>query len=124
MFNISLTNSAKDQVDKICKENNKDAVYLSIKGGGCAGFEYHWDLKNTDELEKNDHIISTGKNNLAIAGNSLMFLMGCEIDYVAQMFGSMFEINNPNAKGACGCGVSIDFDPSLLEKSVNYVELK
>ena len=39
-----------------------------------------------------------------------MFLVGTEIDYVSQIFGSNFEIRNPNAKSSCGCGVSVNFD--------------
>lgn len=124
MFKVDLTEAAKEQVNKICLENAKDCVYLSMTGGGCAGFEYDWGLKDRTELTKTDHIIETGTGCLAIAGNSIMFLMGSQIDYVSQMFGSMFEIKNPNAQSACGCGISINFDDSIIEKAANYVELK
>ena len=42
--------------------------------------------------------------------SSVMFLFGTEIDYVNEVFGSQFQINNPNTKSACGCGESIQFD--------------
>ena len=91
MFKVDLTESARKQINKICLENAKECVYLSMKGGGCAGFEYDWGLKNRNELIKTDHIIETEDGCLAIAGNSIMFLIGSKIDYVSKMFGSMLS---------------------------------
>jgi iron-sulfur cluster assembly protein len=39
-----------------------------------------------------------------------MYILGTELDYVHEVFGSQFQINNPNAKSACGCGESISFE--------------
>jgi hypothetical protein len=35
----------------------------------------------------------------------------------------MFEVNNPNAQSACGCGVSINFD-KMFDKDIEILELK
>jgi Fe-S cluster assembly iron-binding protein IscA len=43
-----------------------------------------------------------------------MFLIGTEINYKKDLMGSMFEVNNPNAQSACGCGVSVNFDMDKL----------
>lgn len=37
---------------------------------------------------------------------SLEFMGGAEIDYVDDLIGQSFEIRNPNAVAACGCGTS------------------
>ena len=37
---------------------------------------------------------------------SLGFLTGSEIDFVDDLIGSSFRINNPQATAACGCGTS------------------
>jgi len=43
-----------------------------------------------------------------------MFLVGTEINYKKDIMGSMFEIINPNAQSACGCGISVNFDMNKL----------
>ena len=111
---LTLTDAAKTQIDTICKENEVYAVTLNMKGGGCAGFEYKWDFATENDFEQGDELIETGSGRLLIGGPSLMFLFGTEIDYVSQIFGSNFEIRNPNAKSSCGCGVSVNFDMDTL----------
>jgi iron-sulfur cluster assembly protein len=41
-----------------------------------------------------------------------MYLIGTELDYITEVFGSRFDIRNPNAKSSCGCGESINFEMS------------
>ena len=41
---------------------------------------------------------------------SAFYLFGTELDYVEEVFGSHFDIKNPNTKSSCGCGESINFD--------------
>ena len=109
---LKLTESAEEQINALCKENNCYGVSLNVKGGGCAGFEYDWQLVNTPEdLEETDEVIKTAEGCAFIIGaHSTMFLIGTEINYKKDVMGSMFEVNNPNAKSACGCGVSVNFD--------------
>ncbi len=37
---------------------------------------------------------------------SLELLKGAEIDYVEDLLGSYFKVQNPNAATSCGCGSS------------------
>ena len=112
----TLTDIAKTQIDTICKENESYAVTLNLKGGGCAGFEYDWGTYATaDELLDDDTIIyGTEDSTFIIGGSSLMFLFGTVINYKKDIMGSMFDIVNPNAQSACGCGVSVNFDVDKL----------
>lgn len=118
----SLTESAKNQIDKLCIENDCYAISLNLKGGGCAGFEYDWNtVKNEKDVEKDDVVISTtGVGKFVIGAHSLMFLAGTEIDYVKSLTGSNFEISNPNTKSSCGCGVSVNFDYDMFDHSHHY----
>ena len=121
----TLTDAAKQQIAVICKENEVYAVTLNLKGGGCAGFEYDWaTYKTADELLDNDTIIYGIEGATFIVGAaSLMYLFGTEIDYVKSIIGSSFEIKNPNAQSACGCGVSVNFDLEKVEQNTNITEL-
>ena len=112
----TLTDAAKQQIDKICEENEVYAVTLNLKGGGCAGFEYEWGTYSTpDDLQEGDQVFKTDNNcTFVIGAHSLMFLFGTTIDYKKDIMGSMFEIINPNAQSSCGCGVSVNFDIDKL----------
>ena len=111
---MTLTESAKHKINTLCTETGNWAVSLNLKGGGCAGFEYDWGFANEDELEQGDEIIETGSGRLVINSTSIMFLVGTELDYKNEVFGSMFDIRNPNAQSSCGCGVSVNFDMDKL----------
>jgi len=121
----TLTDAAKQQIATICKENEVYAVTLNLKGGGCAGFEYDWaTYKNADELLDDDTIIYGVEGATFIVGaTSLMYLFGTEIDYVKSIIGSSFEIKNPNAQSACGCGVSVNFNLDKVEENAKITEL-
>ena len=107
----TLTESAQDQINKICKENNCFAVGLNITGGGCAGFQYDWTtIESNETIEKYDEVINAGEGNLVIGSYSVPYLIGTEIDYIKNLTGAQFEIRNPNARSSCGCGVSVNFD--------------
>jgi iron-sulfur cluster assembly protein len=111
----TLTETAKAQINAICEENNCFAVSLNLKGGGCAGFEYDWDMVNTEQdVDSRDIVLDAGTGKFIIGATSLMFLVGTEINYKKDLMGAMFEVNNPNAKSACGCGVSVNFDMDKL----------
>jgi len=112
----TLTSSAEQQINTICKEHNVIAVTLNLKGGGCAGFEYDWGtISDARDIEEGDEIIATNEGfNFVNSKPNLMFLIGTEVDYVKSLVGSNFEIRNPNAQSSCGCGVSVNFDMDKL----------
>jgi len=124
MFTVSLTKTANNKINELCREQNAFAVRLGVTGGGCAGFEYQWDTCEKEDIGINDEIIETGAGRLVVTAISLMYLFGCEIDYVTETFQQSFVINNPNAQSACGCGISITFDPSKTLDNEKILELK
>ena len=48
---LQSTDSAKDYLRQVGKPN----VYLSVKGGGCSGFQYVWDV--TDETPTVENLV-------------------------------------------------------------------
>ena len=116
---VTLTDTAKAQIDSICQENDSYAVSLNLKGGGCAGFEYDWTIVATEaDLEENDIVIDSDTGKYVVGAIAVMYMAGTEIDYVKDIMGATFQVNNPNAQSACGCGVSINFDVENLDNSL------
>ena len=116
---VTLTDTAKAQIDSICQETNSYAVSLNLKGGGCAGFEYDWAAVATEaDLEENDIVIDSDTGKFVVGAIAVMYMAGTEIDYVKDIMGATFQVNNPNAQSACGCGVSINFDVENLDNSL------
>ena len=104
---VSLTEKARDHLLNICTNENKNYVHLSVAGGGCAGFSYKWDFAN--EYADTDEVISIEQGKkLVIDGMSVMHLIGMEIDYKKDIFGSILHIDNPNVTSSCGCGESFN----------------
>ena len=108
---ITITERAIEKIKELCHYNNKYAVRLSIKGGGCAGYSYDWGFADQLEIAPADELLNFGNGaKFTIDAASVMYILGTELDYVTEVFGSHFDIRNPNAKSACGCGESISFE--------------
>lgn len=92
MVPISLTESAENYLKKVGSPN----VSLTVKGGGCSGFQYEWGTTDKPAIVGNLYLNPTAE----------MFVFGCTIDYVEELGGSYLKVVNPNAKASCGCGES------------------
>ena len=104
---VQLTPEAKNHLIDICTNEDQNYIHLSVAGGGCAGFSYRWGFANTPEA--NDEVIEIADNKkLVIDGLSVMHLIGMEIDYKKDIFGSILHIDNPNVTSSCGCGESFN----------------
>ena len=101
---VTLTDSAKEHMTTMLKENSKYAVRLGLKGGGCAGFKYEWSFD--DNKSNDDEFVEYEDFTLLLDKASLMYLAGMTMEYRKEIFGSFLELKNPNAKSTCGCGES------------------
>ena len=104
MDTVLVTEKANDHLSHIVKDNKVKGVQLGVKGGGCAGFTYQWDLI-VDIPDGND-IIPLYEGDLYIKPEAMMFLMNTVIDYTDGIGGSYIVFRNPNATSQCGCGES------------------
>lgn len=102
---VSLSATAAAQINAItATETANKLLRLSVEGGGCSGFQYKFDL--VPQSDPDDLIIEREGATVLIDPMSLPFLEGAELDYVHELIGASFKVNNPNAQAACGCGTS------------------
>jgi len=102
---IVTDNAAKKVLQLITEENNPTlSLRVYIVGGGCSGFQYGFAF----DAAQNDDDIVINKNNVRfiVDALSLQYLVGATIDYVENLQGAHFVVNNPNANTTCGCGSS------------------
>ncbi|MCX8997558.1 iron-sulfur cluster insertion protein ErpA [Rhizobiaceae bacterium BDR2-2] len=103
--NITLSESAARRISQIIgAEAGKQALRISVEGGGCSGFSYKFDL--ADDPADDDQIIERDGAKVLIDSMSLIYMEGSEIDFVDNLLGQSFQIKNPNAVASCGCGTS------------------
>lgn len=103
---ITLTpTAAQAVVDLLNKRNLTDyALRVFISGGGCSGYQYGMALEN--QIRETDLEIEMHGVKVVVDEISIDYLRGCTIDYVDDVMGSGFKIDNPNAVSSCGCGSS------------------
>jgi len=102
---VTITDSAAKRIAEIVEaESGKSALRVSVEGGGCSGFSYKFDL--ADEAIGDDVVLEKGNARVFIDQMSLIYMNGSQIDFVDNLMGQSFQINNPNAVASCGCGTS------------------
>lgn len=107
---ITISNNALSKINQILKHNSSKAMLISIKGGGCNGFNYNFTpLKTNEKTNKLDEVIKIDNTNIHLCGTSLMYLMGTHIDYKKDIMGEKFDFTNENISSKCGCGTSFNF---------------
>lgn len=103
---ISLTDQATYQLKNLMENQGLDNLGLRVfvAPGGCSGFQYG--MRFEDSAMDGDHIESVGEIKLFVDEFSLQYLEGAEIDYVNELMGGGFTVQNPNAVTGCSCGQS------------------
>ncbi len=87
------------------RENRPDAaVRVAVRGGGCAGFQYGFDLDTA--VAEDDFVFERDGARIVVDPLSLSFLQGSEVDYAEELIGAAFQITIPNAASSCSCGTS------------------
>ena len=97
---LEFTDRAKNQIEKITKNEEKKYFRISVQGGGCSGFKYNFSFDH--KVEKDDILF----NKTVIDKQSLDIIAGSTVDFKKEMIGESFSINNPKASASCGCGLS------------------
>ena len=103
---ITITKNASKQILYLINKENRTDLYFRIKvdGGGCAGFQYNFTF--TDIKDNQDLVFSQNNIKVLIDDISLNLIKGSTLDYVTELIGSSFKIENPQATSSCGCGTS------------------
>ena len=102
--NFKLSQDALKRIKTLLKSEEGSYFRISVLGGGCSGFQYDFSFAitpNEDDLIFKDNGIS-----YLIDKTSIDFLSGSTLEYVSELAGAYFKIQNPNATANCGCGTS------------------
>ena len=107
---VTITQEANKHLSQTITDNKVKGVSLSVEGGGCAGFNYKWNLLNKypDDVQESD-VISLEKGFLHIDPMATMYILGTVIDFTKDIAGSYLKIVNPKATSQCGCGESFAY---------------
>jgi iron-sulfur cluster assembly accessory protein len=105
MTEIALSPSAAARILAIATRQGKPAILrLSVEGGGCAGFQYKFDLAAAAQAD--DARAEQDGVTLVVDPVSLDLVRGATVDFVESLGGAAFQVTNPNAASGCGCGTS------------------
>ena len=103
---VTLTEPAAEKIRALTVSNDnadEQALRVSVRGGGCSGFQYSLAL---DKVKEDDHVFEHDGIAVIVDKVSMQFVFGSEVDYVDGLTGAGFTVNNPNVVAACGCGSS------------------
>lgn len=115
---FKVTPAAVGQIVRLTQKRqaeNKptEAIRIGLRGGGCDGFSYVFEWADKP-AGKHDHVLEfpdggTGTVKLFIDKKSMLYLRGTTLNFVSGLMGHGFKFENPNVKGSCGCGESVQF---------------
>lgn len=113
---ITLTAKAASELKSLIEENNKTnaALRVWVAGGGCSGLQYGMALDDA-EPDADDQILTDQGIRIFVDSMSLKYMTGSVVDYVDDVLGGGFKIENPNATKSCGCGSSFSADEEGIE---------
>ena len=102
---ITVSERAARRIGDILKgEPSGTMLRVSVEGGGCSGFQYKFDMDRNRAAD--NRVISREGAVILIDPVSVNYMAGSEIDFVDDLIGASFKVNNPQAKASCGCGTS------------------
>jgi iron-sulfur cluster assembly accessory protein len=102
---LTISARAARRIGEILRSEPTGAMLrVSVQGGGCSGFQYKFDVER--HPADDDIVIAHDGITVLIDPVSLQYVAGSEIDFVDDLIGASFKVNNPKAKASCGCGTS------------------
>jgi iron-sulfur cluster assembly accessory protein len=105
MNQVTISDSAARRIGEILKGEPAGAMLrVSVEGGGCSGFQYKFDIERAKADD--DLVLTRDAAVVLIDPVSVNYMAGSQIDFVDDLIGQSFKINNPQATASCGCGTS------------------
>jgi iron-sulfur cluster assembly accessory protein len=105
MEDVRVTERAARRIGEILRSEPPGTILrVSVEGGGCSGFQYRFEI---DRSRADDDVAVTRDGATVLIDQiSYGYLIGSEIDFVDDLIGASFRVNNPQATASCGCGTS------------------
>jgi iron-sulfur cluster assembly protein len=104
-MSVTLSEAAAKHVQNFIAKRGKGlGLRIGVRTSGCSGMAYK--LEFADVLEEDDLQFDSFGVTVLVDPRSLPYIDGMELDYTREGLNEGFKFNNPNVKGACGCGES------------------
>ncbi len=105
---VDITQAAAEAVKELLKKRELEnyALRVFVQGGGCSGFQYGMALEGN--IREQDTVVKMHGVEVVVDEVSIEYMRGASIDYIEDVMGSGFKIDNPNALSSCGCGSSFE----------------
>jgi len=103
---VTLSERAAEEIRGLLERQGKAdaALRVFVSGGGCSGLNYGMAID--DSVEEGDFVYSCHGVKVVVDPLSVNYIKGASVDYVEDVMGGGFKIDNPNAVRSCGCGSS------------------
>lgn len=103
---MTVTEAAAGKLSTLLAEKNLPdyGLRVFVAGGGCSGLQYGMAFE--PEPREYDTVVSEHGVKLFVDPTSAQHLAGSVVDYIDNLMGGGFHIENPNAVTTCGCGHS------------------
>lgn len=104
---VTLTPTAAEKLSGIMTEKGMVETHglrVFVKGGGCGGMQYG--MTFDDNAREDDLVFEQHGMKVIVDPTSHFYVEGANIDYVDNLMGGGFHIDNPQATSSCGCGSS------------------
>jgi iron-sulfur cluster insertion protein len=75
-----------------------------VEGGGCSGLQYGFRFEA--ETADDDFALEFDGVTILVDAVSSQYLIGASVDFIEDLDGERFHIDNPNATTTCGCNSS------------------
>jgi iron-sulfur cluster assembly protein len=110
---IEVTPAAVEQIRKLTAKRTAEGkpaegLRIGLRGGGCDGFSYVFEWADKPAGPR-DHVLEFDAVRVFIDKKSMLYLAGTTLNFVTGLMGHGFKFENPNVKGSCGCGESVQF---------------
>ncbi len=104
---IQISESAAKKIETLKSEDGaapEAFLRVFVKRGGCSGFSYKMEFDTV--IKDGDKAFEANGAKVVVDGQSLLYLIGMQLDYEGGLNGKGFIFANPNASKTCGCGSS------------------
>lgn len=105
---LNITDRAAEKIRHLLERRDKPTlgIRVGVRTGGCSGLSYV--IEYAENVGPYDEIVEQKEIKVIVDAKAVMYLLGCQMDYIEEKFKSGFVFSNPNATGTCGCGESFN----------------
>jgi Fe/S biogenesis protein NfuA len=97
---VIVTDAAREKIREIMESQGitgRGAIRIGINGRGPSGFNYQMSLDEEATPESGEIVQDEGDFKVLVDGGSVEKLRGASVDFVGQLVGGGFKIENPNS---------------------------